>query len=82
VLVDKNLRFHEHVQSVVVTISRRMYNVKNFVYLSSKLLPNTLFKSFIMTHIVYLLFLLVYVPVIKRLSKIFSKIAQNLGLSI
>jgi len=39
VLVDQNLRFHEHVQSVVTTVSRRMYIVKDFAYLSSKPLP-------------------------------------------
>jgi len=40
VLVDQNLRFHEHVQSVVTTVSRRMYIVKNCVYLNSKPLAN------------------------------------------
>jgi len=55
VLVDQNLRFHEHVQSVVTTISRRMYIVKNFVYLSSKHLANMLFKSSITSRGAYCL---------------------------
>ena len=43
VIVDKDLRFHQHVQSVVTTAARRMYNAKNFVYFSSKPLANIMF---------------------------------------
>jgi len=76
VLVDHNLRFHEHVQSVVTTVSRRMYIVKNVVYFSSKPLANMLFKGFIVSLIAYCL------PIIstciyasdERLSKRCSKI--------
>jgi len=46
VLVNQKLRFHEHVQSVVTTVSIRMYIVKNFVYFSSKLLVNILFIQY------------------------------------
>ena len=53
VIVDQDLRFHEHVQSVVTTAARRMYIVKNFAYFSSKHLANILFKSFIMSLISY-----------------------------
>jgi len=82
VLVDQNLRFHEHVQSVVTTISRRMYIVKNFVYLSSKPLANMLFKSFIMSRIAYclpIIFTCIYASDKKAIRKIF-KDCSKLGI--
>jgi len=84
VLVDHNLRFHEHVKLVVATVSRRMYIVKNVVYLSSKPLANILFKGFIVSRIAYCLPIIstcIYASA-ERLSKRCSKIAQNLELSI
>jgi len=48
VLVDQNLRCHEHVQSIVTRVLGRMYIVVNFMYLSCKPLANMSFKSFIM----------------------------------
>jgi len=83
VLVDQNLRFHEHVQSVVTTVPRRMYIVKNFVYLSSKPLANyMLFKSFIMSGIAYclpLIFTCIYASEKKATQKIF-KDCSKLGI--
>ena len=73
VIVDKDLRFHEHVQSVVTTAARRMYIVKNFVYFSSKPLANMLFKSFIMSLISYclaIIFTCIYAK--KAIRKIFK----------
>ena len=55
ITVDDKLRYQEHVQSVLTTVSQRMYIVKNFVYLSSKPLSNMLFKSFIVSLISYCL---------------------------
>jgi len=73
VLVDQNLRFHKHVQPVVTTVSRRMYIVKNLVYLSSKPLVNMLFKSF-MSRIAYcllIIFTCIYASNKKAIRKIF-----------
>jgi len=73
--VDQNLRSHEHVQSVVTTVSRRMYIVKNFVYLSSKPLANMLFKSFIMSRVAYclpIIFTCIYASDKKAIRKIFK----------
>ena len=55
ITVDDKLRYQEHVQSVLTTVSQRMYIVKNFVYLSSKPLSNLLLKSFIVSLISYCL---------------------------
>jgi len=82
VLVNQNLRFHEHVQSVVTTVSRRMYIVKNLVYLSSKPLANMLFKSFIMSRIAYclsIIFTCIYASDEKAIQKIF-KDCSKLGI--
>jgi len=64
------------------TVSRRMYIVKNFVYLSSKPLGNMLFKSFIMSCIAYCLpivFICIYASDKKAIRKSF-KDCSKLGI--
>ena len=53
--IDHKLRFEDYVQRITGKASQRMYVVKNFLYLSSKPLACMLFKSFVVSLLMYCL---------------------------
>jgi len=68
----------------VTTVSRRMYIVKNFVYLSCRPLAEMLFKIFIMSRLAYcrpIIFTCIYGSDKKAIRKLFkdcSKLENDL----
>ena len=82
--IDQKLRFEAHIQNVVRKANQRMYIIKNFLYLSTKPLACMLFKSFIVSLIMYCLPVLypaIYQRDKKDMRKIF-KDASSLGLQL
>ena len=53
--IDNKLRFEDYVHKKTGKASQRMYVVKNFMYLSSKPLASMLFKSFVVSLLMYCL---------------------------
>ena len=53
--IDHELRFEDYVQRITGKASQRMYVVKNFLYLSYKPLASMLFKSFVVSLLMYCL---------------------------
>ena len=73
--IDQKLRFEAHIQNVVRKANQRMYIIKNFLYLSTKPLACMLFKSFIVSLIMYclpVLFPAIYQQDKKDMRKIFE----------
>ena len=82
--IDHKLRFEDYVQRITGKASQRMYVVKNFLYLSSKPLACMLFKSFVVSLLMYclpVLFTSIYARDKKSLRKVFQD-AKNLGLEV
>ena len=82
--IDNKLRFEDYVHKITGKASQRMYVVKNFMYLSSKPLASMLFKSFVVSLLLYCLPVLhtsIYAKDKKLLRKVFND-AKNLGLDV
>ena len=82
--IDHKLRFEDYVQRITGKASQRMYVVKNFLYLSYKPLARMLFKSFVVSLLMYCLPVL-YTSIYARDKKLLRKVfhdAKNLGLDV
>ena len=82
VLVDENLRFVDHMENITSTAKQRMYIVRLFYNLGSKQLATMMFKSFVLSVLMFcmpVLFPSLYVKDKDKLRSIISS-AQRLGL--
>ena len=82
VLVDENLRFVDHMENITSTAKQRMYIVRLFYNLGSKQLATMMFKSFVLSVLMFcmpVLFPTLYVKDKDKLRNIISS-AQRLGL--
>ena len=66
--VDDRLRFEDHIENIVTKANQRMYIVRNFLYLSTKPLACMLFKSFVLSLLMYCLPIL-YTSLFSRSKK-------------
>ena len=82
--IDQELRFEDYVQRITGKASKRMYVVKKILYVSYKPLARMLFKSFVVSFLMYFLPVL-YTSIYARDKKLSRKVfhnAKNLGLDV
>ena len=80
--MDNKLRYADYVQKIAAKASQRMFAVENLLYLSSKAPACMIFKSFVISLLMYclpILYTSIYARDKKSLRKVFHD-ANNLGL--